>query len=88
MGIATLLGIIGNISFGFKSLSQVIKCYKAKSTSGLSSIMIIMDFIGNISCTLYIFLETGFTVYWQFVNYGLATLFLVILIIMKFIYKN
>lgn len=83
-----LFGAIGNIFFGIKSVFQVKQCYKSKSTDGLSTFMLIADFIGNICCATYIYGSTGFTLWWQFVNYGLATLFLLILFGMKIKYKK
>lgn len=87
MEFAVIIGAIGNILFGFKSLPQVLKCYKKKSTDGLSLGMILADFGGNIACTYYIYKIVGFEIWWQFVNYGFATLFLIILLIMTRIYK-
>jgi uncharacterized protein with PQ loop repeat len=86
--LAYLIGTIGNLLFGFKSLFQVIKCYKSKSTDGLSFGMLGFDFLGNTCCAYFIFATTGFTLWPQFVNYFFATLFLIILFIMIFIYKK
>lgn len=86
--LAYLIGTIGNLLFGFKSLFQVIKCYKSKSTDGLSFGMLFFDFLGNACCAYFIFATTGFTLWPQFVNYFFATLFLIILFIMIFIYKK
>lgn len=83
-----LIGLAGNLLFGFKSLWQIIDCYKRKSTSGLSRGMLLADFGGNIACALFIHLTTGFRLWPQFVNYGFATLWLIILFIMMFIYKG
>jgi uncharacterized protein with PQ loop repeat len=85
---AWLCGAIGNILFGFKSLFQVINCYKHQSTAGLSMWMCIADFCGNIACAYYIFSNTGMKLFWQYINYGLATLWLIILFVMMFFYKN
>jgi uncharacterized protein with PQ loop repeat len=81
-------GAIGNILFGVKSSFQVVKCYKAKSVSGLSPIMLLFDFFGNICCAYYIFSNTGMKLFWQYINYGCATLFLIILFIMMFVYRE
>lgn len=86
--LAYLIGTIGNLLFGFKSLFQVVKCYKSKSTDGLSFGMLCSDFLGNLSCAYFIFATTGFTLWPQFVNYFFATLFLVILFIMMIVYRN
>lgn len=86
--ILAIFGAIGNIFFGFKSLFQIIESYKTKSTKGLNTYMLIADFIGNVCCATYIYGSTGFTLWWQFVNYGFATLFLLILFYMKKLYKN
>lgn len=83
-----IAGALGNILFGLKSLPQVIHCYKTKSTTGLSPIMLIADFGGNVACTYYIYKTVGFEIWWQFVNYGFATLFLIILFVMMYYYKN
>lgn len=88
MELSFLAGALGNILFGFKSLPQVLKCFKKKSTDGLSLGMILFDFGGNIACTYYIYQTVGFEIWWQFVNYGFATLFLIILLIMIRIYKR
>ena len=86
--LAYLIGTIGNLLFGFKSLFQVVKCYKSKSTDGLSFGMMIFDFLGNLACAYFIFATTGFTLWPQFVNYFFATLFLIVLFIMMFTYKK
>ena len=86
--LAYLIGTIGNLLFGFKSLFQIIKCYKSKSTDGLSFGMLGFDFLGNTCCAYFIFATKGFTLWPQFVNYFFATLFLIILFIMIFIYKK
>lgn len=87
MGLSFLAGALGNILFGFKSLPQVVQCYKSKSTSGLSLGMILFYFGGNIACTYYIYQTVGFEIWWQFVNYGFATLWLIVLLVMIRIYK-
>lgn len=86
--LAYLIGTIGNLLFGFKSLFQVIKCYKSKSTDGLSFGMLFADFGGNLACAYFIFATTGFTLWPQFVNYFFATLFLAVLFIMMFLYRQ
>lgn len=86
--IVYLIGIVGNLLFGFKSLWQVIDCYKRKSTKGLSKGMLVADLGGNLMCTAFIHLTTGFRLWPQFVNYFCATLFLIILFIMMFLYKE
>lgn len=83
-----ICGLVGNLAFAFKSSFQVVNCFKSKSTAGLSLGMIIFDFIGNMCCAAYIWGTTGFTVWLQFVNYGFATLFLIILLVMKYTYKT
>lgn len=85
---AFICGAIGNILFGFKSAFQVWKCRKAKSTVGLSPLMLLFDFGGNIACAYYIFSNTGMKLFWQYINYGFATLFLIILFIMMFVYRG
>lgn len=87
MELSFLAGAIGNILFGFKSLPQVIQCFRTKSTSGLSLGMLLADFGGNIACTYYIYKTVGFEIWWQFVNYGFATLWLIVLLVMIRIYK-
>jgi len=86
--LAYLIGTIGNLLFGFKSLFQVIKCYKSKSTDGLSFGMLFFDFLGNLACAYFIFATTGFTLWPQFVNYFFATLFIVVLFAMMIIYRG
>lgn len=88
VGFALVASIIGNLAFGFKSLSQVIKCVKNKSVYGISPLMLILDFIGNIGCGYSIFVTTGFTLWPQFVNYFCATLFLIMLFVCIFAYRN
>lgn len=83
-----IIGIIANIMFGIKSAPQCLKCYKNKSAKELSTPMLILDFGGNIGCTYYIYSTVHYEVVFQFINYGLATLFLVVLFVMKFIYRN
>jgi uncharacterized protein with PQ loop repeat len=86
--IAYVVGAIANIAFGMKSLPQVVKCYKSKSTAGLSLPMLLLDFLGNIGCTYYIYATVKFAVYFQYVNYFLASLWLVILFVMMRKYKT
>ena len=81
------LGTLGNLLFGVKSLFQVIQCYRRKSTEGLSLLMLITDFLGNTLCAYFIFQTTGFTLWPQFLNYSLATLWLIVLFGMKVVYK-
>lgn len=83
-----LIGLSGNLLFGFKSLFQIIDCYRRKSCSGVSKLMLILDFLGNIACAAFIHLTTGFRLWPQFVNYGFATFFLIVLFIMMFIYRG
>lgn len=84
----SVIGAIGNLFFGFKSLFQVKANRKAKAFN-CSLLMIFCDFIGNICCATYIAGTTGFwTLPWQFVNYSLATLFILILIGQYFKYKE
>lgn len=85
---AFVCGALGNILFGFKSVFQVIKCYKNKSTKGLSPLMCAADFGGNVACAYYIFSNTGMKLFWQYINYSFATLWLIILFVMIFVYKD
>lgn len=86
--IANIIGAAANLMFGIKSLPQVIKCYKAKSTKGVSLTMLILDFLGNIGCTYYIYSTVKFAVVFQYMNYFLASLWLIVLFIMMVVYKN
>ena len=86
--LAYIVGMIANILFGIKSVPQIIKCYKLKSTKDISLGMLLLDFGGNIGCTYYIYSTVGFEVIFQFVNYALATLFLIILFIMMIAYRD
>lgn len=43
MELASVVGIVANLMFGFKSLPQVIKCCRHKSTDGLSISMLLVD---------------------------------------------
>jgi len=85
---AWVCGYAGNILFGFKSLAQIISCYRRKSCKGVSKLMLILDFGGNVGCAYFIHATTGFTLIPQFINYGFATLWLIILFIMMFIYDR
>lgn len=86
--LAFIAGMLGNLLFGVKSAPQVIKCYRSKSTKGLSLPMLLLDFGGNTLCAYYIFANTGTKLFWQYINYGLATLLLILLFIMIFKYRN
>lgn len=88
INLAFIAGMLGNLLFGVKSAPQVIKCYKAKSTRGLSLPMLLLDFGGNTLCAYYIFSNTGMKLFWQYINYGLATLLLIILFVMMFKYRG
>lgn len=88
INLAFIAGMLGNLLFGVKSAPQVIKCYKSKSTKGLSLPMLLLDFGGNTLCAYYIFANTGTKLFWQYINYGLATLLLITLFIMVFKYRD
>ena len=88
MELPQIIGIIANVMFGIKSAPQCWKCWKRKSTSDLSLSMLLLDFGGNIGCTYYIYSTVKYEVVFQFVNYGLATLLLIILFIMMFVYRG
>lgn len=83
-----LIGLAGNLLFGVKSLFQVIDCYKRKSCSGVSKWMLATDLGGNLACAAFIHLTTGFRLWPQFVNYGFATLWLIILFAMIIKYRG
>ena len=83
-----LIGTIGNILFGFKSLFQVIACFKNRSTNGLSKGMLLSDLGGNLACAYFIFTTTGFRLFPQYINYGFATLWIVVLFIMMAVYDT
>lgn len=83
-----IIGTLGNILFGFKSLFQVIECYKKKSTRGLSLGMLLADFGGNVACAYFIFATTGFKLFPQYINYGFASLWLIVLFILMFKYRH
>ena len=82
------IGMAGNLLFGIKSFPQVVSCYKRKSTSGVSPWMLILDFFGNTLCASFIFMTTGFKLWPQFVNYFCATLLLIVLFVMMFLYRE
>lgn len=82
------IGTIGNLLFGVKSLFQVIHCYRTKSTNGLSSLMLLFDLAGNLLCAIFIFGTTKFVLWPQFLNYSLATFFLIVLFCMKVVYRK
>ena len=88
MELANVIGIIANLMFGFKSLPQVIKTYHTKDVSSLSVAMLLLDFGGNIGCTYYIYSTVKYEVVFQFINYGFASLWLIILFVMMFLYRN
>jgi uncharacterized protein with PQ loop repeat len=82
-----IIGILGNLLFGFKSLPQVIHSIRTKSIKGLSTLMLLTDFLGNIFCALFIYQTTSTTLWPQYINYSLACLWLIILFILKTKYK-
>lgn len=88
MELTYLIGTLGNLLFGFKSVFQVIECYKTKSVKGLSFGMLVADMGGNLACAYFIFTTTGFTLWPQFVNYFFATFWLIVLFIMMLIYRD
>ena len=85
---AYIVGTLGNLLFGIKSLFQVIQCFRKKSCRGLSRGMLLADLGGNLACAYFIHATTGFVLWPQFVNYGLATFFLIVLFIMIFLYRK
>ena len=82
-----IIGILGNLLFGFKSLPQVIQSIRTKSTKGLSTLMLLTDFLGNIFCALFIYQTTATTLWPQYLNYSCSLLWLVILLYLKVLYK-
>lgn len=88
MELPQIIGIIANIMFGIKSAPQCWKCWKRKSTSDLSLPMLLLDFGGNIGCTYYIYSTVKYEVIFQFINYGLASFFLIVLFIMMISFRN
>lgn len=88
MELSFIAGMIGNLLFGVKSAPQALKCYRTKSTDGLSLSMLLLDFGGNSLCAYYIFANTGAKLFWQYINYGLATSFLIALFIMMITYSK
>ena len=82
-----IIGILGNLFFGFKSLPQVIQSIRTKSTKDLSTLMLVTDFLGNVLCALFIYQTTSTTLWPQFINYFFASLWLLILFVLKFKYK-
>ena len=83
-----IIGALSNLLFGLKSLPQVVKCYKQKSTNGLSLAMILCDFGGNLGCSYYLYSTVGFAVIFQYINYALATIWLIVLIVQMVVYKK
>lgn len=86
--IALICGAVGNILFGFKSSFQIIKCFREHSTKGVSKMMLLFDLFGNIACAYYIFSNTGMKLFFQYINYGFATLFIIVLFVMMFLYRS
>ena len=82
-----LVGVLGNLLFAVKSFPQIIFCFKHKNAKGVSTTMLILDFFGNVCCAYFIFSTTGFVLWPQFINYFFATLFLIVLFIMKLVYR-
>ena len=83
-----VIGALSNLLFGLKSLPQVLKCYKQKSTNGLSLTMILCDFGGNIGCSYYLYSTVKFAVVFQYINYALATIWLIVLLIQMIVYRK
>lgn len=83
-----LIGILGNLFFGFKSLPQVIQSIRTKSTKDLSTLMLITDFLGNVLCALFIYQTTATTLWPQYINYSFALLWLIILFVLKIKYRK
>lgn len=88
--IAWLIGTIGNFAFGIKSMFQIHKTLKTKTATDISTGMLVFDFIGNVMCAYFMFYtgySTGVWLWPQFVNYGLATIGLMVLLYLKHKYK-
>ena len=83
-----LIGALSNLLFGLKSLPQVVKCYKQKSAEGLSITMILFDFGGNLGCTYYLYSTVKFAVVYQYLNYSLATVWLIVLLVQMRLYRK
>ena len=89
--LANIAGFIGAILFACKSFPQVIECWKNKSTNGLSRKMLLMDLGGNIFSALYVLYVSSKTGTWlisNLCNYGVATVFLIILFYLIFRFKR
>ena len=83
-----IVGALSNLLFGLKSLPQVIKCYREKSTEGLSLVMLLCDFGGNLGCSYYLYSTVKFAVVFQYINYALATIWLIVLIVQMILYRK
>ena len=85
------IGFVGCLMFAFCNAPQVVKSYKDKNGSGLSSAFLVMQLLGNIFNFLYIEytnIKNGICQYPMYLNYSVALVFVIVLIVIKDYYAK
>jgi MtN3 and saliva related transmembrane protein len=77
-----VFGFISAICFGLCALPQSIKCIKTQSADGISTLMIILWLLGELSAIIYA-IGTLNSPFWLLFNYGLSTITLLPIIYYK-----
>lgn len=89
--VAWVAGCIGNLAFGVCYLPQVIKTYKHKTADGISTMLIVLNLIGNLFGFIYLYSTDMLTGNWHipiFANYVTAFVLNIVLFYMKVVYRK
>lgn len=89
--LSDIVGYISAIAFAIMAVPQIITIILKKDGSGTSCGFVILNFIGNL-CAIYYILNkdslSGETHYPLYLNYSIATLNLIILSVLKVVFKK
>lgn len=86
-----VVGFISAIAFAIMAVPQIITIILKKDGSGTSWFFVLLNYIGNLCAIYYIFnkdLISGESHYPLYLNYSIATLNLIILSVLKLIYRG
>lgn len=86
-----IIGYISAIAFALMAVPQIVTIILTKSGSGTSWLFVIFNYIGNLCAIYYIASKdiiSGDVHFPLYLNYGVATLNLIILSVLKFRYRR
>lgn len=86
-----IIGYISAIAFAVMAVPQIVTIILTKSGSGTSWLFVILNYIGNL-CSIYYIVSkdiiSGDFHFPLYINYSVATFNLIILSILKFIFRR